>query len=395
MSSMGLYVHMPWCVRKCPYCDFNSHGVGPDGAIPEQAYLQALMTDLEQALPSVWGRPVSSIFIGGGTPNLISPDGIGALLSNIRARMRVLPHCEVTLEANPGAAQSGQFQALREAGITRLSLGVQTFSAEHLKRLGRIHDPEQALEAATTALEIFDRVNIDLMYGLPDQSLAQALRDVDTALSTGVGHLSLYQLTLEPNTEFARNPPTLPEDELIGDMQDALIAQIQGAGLERYEVSAYARPGERCTHNLNYWTFGDYLGIGAGAHSKLRLPERGTLRQWCLRAPSQYMEAVARGAGSHRQTEAVRDEDLGFEFMMNALRLVEGIEPSRYGEQTGRPLEDLLGGVTRAQALGLMEQREGIWRPTTRGLDLLSDLQILFMHQKKAERPKIVRIQAQ
>lgn len=395
MSHLGLYVHMPWCVRKCPYCDFNSHGVGAGAVIPEEAYLKALVCDLEQALPSVWGRSVSSIFFGGGTPNLISPQGIGELLSGIRSRMRVLPTCEVTLEANPGAAQKGQFQALRAAGVTRLSLGVQTFSAAHLNRLGRIHDPQQALDAARAATEIFDRVNIDLMYGLPDQTLEQAILDVDTALTLGIGHLSLYQLTLEPNTEFFRNPPTLPHEELIGDMQDALIARLVGSGLQRYEVSAYAKVGEQCAHNLNYWTFGDYLGIGAGAHSKLRLPERGTLRQWCLRAPSQYMDAVAHGTGAHRQTEAVRDEDLGFEFMMNALRLVEGIEPGRYAEQTGRPLEDLLGGVSRAQALGLMAQSDGLWRPTPRGLDLLSDLQLLFMHQKKAKSPKVVHIKAQ
>lgn len=395
MSGIGLYVHMPWCVRKCPYCDFNSHGIGVDGQLPERAYLDALVLDLEQALPTVWGRSVETIFFGGGTPNLISPEGIARLLSDIRARIRVSPGCEITLEANPGAAQDGQFHALREAGITRLSLGVQTFSAEHLARIGRIHNPEQAWDAALAARAVFDRVNIDLMYGLPGQTLEQALQDVDRALAAGVGHLSLYQLTVEPNTEFARHPPVLPHDDLIGDMQDALIARIQRAGLHRYEVSAYARPGERCAHNLNYWTFGDYLGIGAGAHSKLRLPERGTMRQWCLRAPSQYMEAVQLGDGGHRRTEWVREEDLAFEFMMNALRLVDGIEPVRYVEQTGRPLEDLFAGVSQAQSLGLMEKHSPRWRPTGRGLDLLSDLQLLFMHQNKPKKSKLVQIVAQ
>jgi len=395
MSSLGLYVHLPWCVRKCPYCDFNSHGIGDNGVIPEERYLAALLNDLEQALPTVWGRPVQTIFFGGGTPNLISSQGIARFLSDVRARVRVLPDCEVTLEANPGAAQAHAFEALREAGINRLSLGVQSFSAQQLQRLGRVHDPAQAIAAARDALRVFERVNLDLMYGLPDQRPEEALQDLETALSLGAQHLSLYQLTIEPNTAFALHPPSLPDEDQIAEMQDTLLARLHAAGLARYEVSAFARPGQACRHNLNYWTFGDYLGVGAGAHSKLRLPERGIIRQWCLRAPSQYMDAVERADGSHRQTEVVQPQDLGFEFMMNALRLVEGVPASLYAERTGQPVEDLLAQVAEAQSLGLMRGEPGQWAATTRGMDLLSDLQMRFMHQSKPKRSKVVRLVAQ
>jgi oxygen-independent coproporphyrinogen-3 oxidase len=301
----------------------------------------------------------------------------------------------VTLEANPGAAQETQLEALREAGVTRLSVGVQSFQPHHLTALGRIHSADQAITTIERAVGIFSRVNLDLMYGLPSQTREEAQRDLSTALSLGVGHVSLYQLTLEPNTEFARSPPVLPDEDLIAEMQDALLAALESAGLKRYEVSAFAREGHQCQHNLNYWTFGDYLGVGAGAHSKLRLPERGTLRQWCLRAPGQYMDAVERAAGGHRQSERVLEEDLGFEFMMNALRLVDGVDPLLYAERTGRPLEDLLADVQRGQALGLMQPGLSRWAASARGLDLLSELQLLFMHQVKSKSTKVVQIKAQ
>jgi len=395
MSSIGLYVHLPWCVRKCPYCDFNSHGLGEAGRIPEERYLAALVGDLEQALPTVWGRPVQTLFFGGGTPNLFSPQGIGRFLSDVRARLRVLPDAEVTLEANPGATEETPLEAIREAGITRLSVGVQSFQPHHLQSLGRVHGADQAIATIERAVRVFDRVNLDLMYGLPSQTLAEAILDLRTAIALGVGHVSLYQLTLEPNTEFARNPPSLPGEDLIAEMQDGLLAELESAGFTRYEVSAFAREHQQCQHNLNYWTFGDYLGVGAGAHSKLRLPERGTVRQWCLRSPLQYMESIERGEGDHRQSERVQDHDLGFEFMMNALRLVDGISPQRYAERTGRPVEDLLADVLRAQSLGYLQPGLERWAATARGLDLLSELQMLFLHQKNPKSTKIVRLHAQ
>lgn len=395
MSGLGLYVHLPWCVRKCPYCDFNSHGLGAEGLIPEERYLAALVQDLEQALPSVWGRPVQTIFFGGGTPSLFSARAIGRFLSDLRARLRVAPDCEVTLEANPGSVQEAQPEALREAGVNRLSVGVQSFQTRHLQRLGRLHSPQQAIATLERAARAFDRVNLDLMYGLPQQTLAEACQDLETAISLGVGHVSLYQLTIEPNTEFARHPPALPDEDQIAEMQDALLARLASVGLVRYEVSAFAKDQQPCRHNLNYWTFGDYLGLGAGAHSKLRMPEGGSFRQWCLRAPVQYMEAVEQGQGGHRQSARVPEEDLGFEFMLNALRLVEGVSPMLYLERTGRPLEDLLGAVAQAQRLGLMRPDLNRWAASPRGLDLLNDLQMLFMHQPKAKHTRIVQLSAQ
>lgn len=405
-GSLTLYIHLPWCVQKCPYCDFNSHGLdglsreGLDLASAEQRYIEALLADLEQALPLVWGRAISAVFIGGGTPNVFSPEAIDQLLAGCRARLPWLPGIEVTMEANPGAGRDqGDWLGYRQAGINRLSVGVQSFHGQSLVGLGRVHTAEQAQAAVTRATQVFDRVNLDLMYGLPGQTLQMASDDLAIGLSLGVGHLSLYQLTIEPNTIFANKPPVLPDEDLIYDMQMALVDQLAQAGLERYEVSAYAKPGQRCAHNLNYWQFGDYLGIGAGAHSKLSghadavgssqsrhattdSTAAGLVvsRHNCLRRPQDYMEAVDRRDGSHRRQVVVAPRELPFEFMLNALRLVRGFSPALYRERTGLALETVLPGVQQAVAKGLLSADVSCWRPSAKGLDFLNDLQELFLH---------------
>lgn len=405
-GSLTLYIHLPWCVQKCPYCDFNSHGLdglsreGLDLASAEQRYIEALLADLEQALPLVWGRAISAVFIGGGTPNVFSPEAIDQLLAGCRARLPWLPGIEVTMEANPGAGRDqGDWLGYRQAGINRLSVGVQSFHGQSLVGLGRVHTAEQAQAAVTRATQVFDRVNLDLMYGLPGQTLQMASDDLAIGLSLGVGHLSLYQLTIEPNTIFANKPPVLPDEDLIYDMQMALVDQLAQAGLERYEVSAYAKPGQRCAHNLNYWQFGDYLGIGAGAHSKLSAHADAVgssqsrhattdstaaglvvSRHNCLRRPQDYMEAVARRDGSHRRQVVVAPRELPFEFMLNALRLVRGFSPALYRERTGLALETVLPGVQQAVAKGLLSADVSCWRPSAKGLDFLNDLQELFLH---------------
>lgn len=379
---LSLYVHLPWCLRKCPYCDFNSHE-WRDGLSREQ-YLDCLISDLEQSLAQIWGRSVQSVFIGGGTPNIFSPALIDRLLVAVRERLRLAPDAEVTMEANPAAArdESADWQAYREAGVTRVSVGVQSFDGPSLKALGRMHSGHQAAEAVGAAVRVFDRVNLDLMYGLPGQTPEKAYADLSQAVSLGVGHISLYQLTLEPNTLFAVRPPDLPHEDLIADMQEALLGQLSAAGFARYEVSAFARPGQACRHNLNYWQFGDYLGIGAGAHSKLSLPDSGIVRQTCIRQPQGaqgYQAAVAMADGSHRQSSPVASADLPFEFMLNGLRLVEGVAIGDYTARTGRPVEDLLPGVMRAEAKGLLQGRAGRWKASPLGLDFLNDLQALFL----------------
>lgn len=379
---LSLYIHLPWCVSKCPYCDFNSHALPshqPDRLDEglQQAYVDALLADLEQALPMVWGRRIQTIFVGGGTPNLFSAREVNRLLVGVRERLPLAPGLEVTLEANPAAAQRAEFEALRQAGVTRLSLGIQSFSDGSLQALGRAHSAGTALQAAQDAVEVFERVNLDLMYGLPGQSVEDALRDLTQALAVGMGHLSLYQLTLEPNTLFAVRPPVLPDEDTLAEMQDALLDRLQQQGLARYEVSAYARTGERCQHNLNYWQFGDYLGIGAGAHSKLSLPDQGIVRQTCIRRPEDYLRAAREGAA--RRTERVEADALPFEFMLNATRLVDGFAPSLYSERTAQPLEDLLPAAGLAVRKGLLECAPDCWRPTRRGMDFLNDLQALFL----------------
>ena len=381
LPPLSLYVHLPWCLKKCPYCDFNSHEWrGPAEARSVQdAYIDALFADLEASLPLVWGRTVHTIFLGGGTPSLFAPEAIDRLISGLRARLPLSADCEITLEANPGTFEKDRFRAFRQAGITRLSIGVQSFNDAHLKALGRVHDRAQALAAITEAAQVFDTFNLDLMYALPGQTLAQLSEDVDTALSFAPPHLSIYHLTIEPNTLFAKHPPALPEDDDAYAMMDIITERTAAAGLGRYEVSAYARPGHACAHNLNYWQFGDYLGIGAGAHSKLSFAHR-IVRQVRYREPQLYMQRALQGEPV-TQSDDVAREDLPFEFMLNALRLQAGFALTDYMERTGLAMTSIQQGLKEAERLGLIERDwTRVW-PTPRGFDFLSDLQALFLPQ--------------
>ncbi len=381
LPPLALYVHLPWCLKKCPYCDFNSHE--NQGELPEARYLAALRADLEAALPLIWGRRVVSIFIGGGTPSLFSPAGIEQLIADIRARLPLAPGIEITLEANPGTFERERFRAYRAAGVTRLSIGVQSFNDEALRTLGRVHNAEQARAAIAEAREAFETFNIDLMYALPGQDLAALQADLDAALSFKPPHLSIYHLTVEPNTVFATRPPGgLPDDDLASDMLDLITARTAEVGLQRYEVSAFAQPGHRCGHNLNYWQFGDYLGIGAGAHGKLSFPHR-VLRQVRWREPAAYMQHALAGHAVSNAHEVAR-RDLPFEYMLGALRLREGFELARYTERTGLPLSSVNAALAQAEAKGLVEcdTQAGLVRPTVRGFDFLSDLQSLFLASK-------------
>ena len=381
LPPLSLYVHLPWCLKKCPYCDFNSHEWrGPaDARSVQDAYIDALFADLEASLPLVWGRTVHTIFLGGGTPSLFSPEAIDRLISGLRARLPLSADCEITLEANPGTFEKDRFKAFRQAGITRLSIGVQSFNDAHLKALGRVHDRAQALAAITEAAQVFDTFNLDLMYALPGQTLAQLSEDVDTALSFAPPHLSIYHLTIEPNTLFAKHPPALPEDDEAYAMMDRITERTVAAGLGRYEVSAYARPGHACAHNLNYWQFGDYLGIGAGAHSKLSFAHR-IVRQVRYREPQLYMQRALQGEPV-TQSDDVAREDLPFEFMLNALRLQAGFALTDYMERTGLAMTSIQQGLKEAERLGLIERDwTRVW-PTPRGFDFLSDLQALFLPQ--------------
>jgi putative oxygen-independent coproporphyrinogen III oxidase len=378
LPPLSLYVHLPWCIKKCPYCDFNSHEARA-GGFDEAAYVRALLTDLEAALPLIWGRSVHSIFFGGGTPSLFSPDALAELISGLRARLRLEPGCEITLEANPGTFERQRFAAFAQAGVTRLSVGVQSFNDAHLKALGRVHDAQQARAALDEAAKSFATFNLDLMYALPGQSLADLQADLRTALGFSPPHLSIYHLTIEPNTLFANQPPPhLPEDELAYDMLDAITEATAAAGLQRYEVSAFARNGHRCAHNLNYWQFGDYLGIGAGAHSKLSFA-RSVLRQVRKRDPYRYLADAAAGASLVTQEQTVSADELPFEYMLNALRLLDGVPLADFVERTGQPLGSILPALEQAERLGLLEQSPGQIRPTTRGMDMLSDLTALFL----------------
>jgi putative oxygen-independent coproporphyrinogen III oxidase len=375
LPPLALYVHLPWCLKKCPYCDFNSHE--RSGELPESRYLDALVADIEASLPQVWGRRVISVFIGGGTPSLFSPDGMARLIADVRARLPLEPGCEISLEANPGTFERERFRAFRAAGVTRLSIGVQSFDDTLLERIGRVHDAAQARAAAAEAREAFETFNLDLMYALPGQTLAQLQADLDTALSFEPPHLSVYHLTIEPNTAFAIAPPERPDDDAASEMLDAIVERTRAAGLSRYEVSAFARTGHRCAHNLNYWQFGDYLGIGAGAHGKLSFPDR-IVRQVRWREPTMYMDkALADQACSNEH--AVSADQLPGEFMMNALRLADGFEPARFAERTGQSLSTIDAALQSAQARGLIEHANGRWRASARGFDFLSDLQALFI----------------
>lgn len=381
---LSLYVHLPWCLKKCPYCDFNSHehrAEGGDTGIPEQRYLDALIADLEASLPLVWGRTVHSIFIGGGTPSLFSPPAIERLLADIRARVRLAADCEITLEANPGTFERDRFRAFRSAGVNRLSIGVQSFNDAHLQALGRVHDAAQARAAVAEAAQVFDTFNIDLMYALPGQTLADLRQDLATALSFAPPHLSVYHLTLEPNTVFASRPPVgLPDDDTAYDMLDVITQATANAGLQRYEVSAFAKPGHVCQHNANYWGFGDYLGVGAGAHGKLSFVHR-VLRQVRWRDPTGYMQRAlsAEPQSCVSQHHEVRRADLPFEFMLNAMRLVDGFALADFVARTGLSLGAVEPGLRQAETKGLIERDLARVKPTARGLDFLSDLQELFL----------------
>jgi oxygen-independent coproporphyrinogen-3 oxidase len=375
LPPLSLYVHFPWCVRKCPYCDFNSHEARGD--FPEQEYLDALRLDLEMALPLIWGRKIHTVFIGGGTPSLMSAAGLDRLMSDLRTLLPLEPEAEITMEANPGTFETEKFKSYRASGINRLSVGIQSFDARHLQALGRIHDGDEARRAVDIAHKHFDNFNLDLMYALPGQTQAEAQSDLATALSFSPPHLSLYHLTLEPNTLFAKYPPALPDDDASADMQDMIAATMAAHGYQHYEVSAYAQPGRQSRHNRNYWEFGDYLGIGAGAHSKLSFPHR-VLRQARFKQPRAYMDAIKKGEPVQEQAEIGRDE-MGFEFMLNTLRLTDGFKPALFAERTGMPITAIEKAMDQAEAKGLLFRDHQLIRPTELGQRFLNDLQQLFL----------------
>jgi len=385
LPPLSLYVHIPWCVKKCPYCDFNSHEAGgkTQGEAPEREYVQALINDLELALPQIWGRRVYSVFFGGGTPSLFSARAIEELLAAFRARLNLAADAEITLEANPGTFESAKFRDYRACGINRLSIGIQSFNPEHLQALGRIHDGDEARRAIGMAQAHFDNINLDLMYALPRQTLDEARQDMDTAAGFGTTHLSAYQLTLEPNTLFHRHPPPLPEGELAADMQDTIEARLAACGYVNYETSAFAKPGRECRHNLNYWRFGDYLGIGAGAHSKISFPDR-ILRQMRHKQPRAYLQKTAAGAPVQEEHTVLR-QDLGFEFMMNALRLAGGFEVALFAERTGLPISAVEWPLQEAVRRGLITRDHVRVAPTQRGQRFLNDLLQLFLPPGGAE----------
>ena len=375
---LALYVHVPWCARKCPYCDFNSHEAR--GPVPERAYVDALLADLEQDLPCIRERRIESVFIGGGTPSLFSAEALDRLLARLRACLPLHPDTEITLEANPGAVERGKFAEFRAAGINRLSIGIQSFDDEQLQRLGRIHDRRAAFAAAEAAHAAgLDNFNLDLMFGLPGQTVTRARADIANAVALQPAHLSYYQLTIEPSTAFHQSPPTLPDDETTDMIQQRGQAELARHGYEQYEVSAYARTNRRCRHNLNYWEFGDYLGIGAGAHGKLTDPATGLIhRRWKLKHPRDYLAAAGTPAGIG-DDEPIRQVDLPVEFLMNALRLVEGALAALFRERTGLPLTALEPGLSRARARGLMVANAERLQPTELGLRFLNDLLQEFM----------------
>ena len=378
---LSLYVHFPWCVKKCPYCDFNSHSV--TGSIPESAYVAALIDDLEAALPLVWGRKVVSVFFGGGTPSLLSVSAVDTLLDAFRARLPLLPDAEITLEANPGSIAPSELRArlagFRAAGINRLSLGVQSFNPTHLTALGRIHSDSDARHALEIAMTIFENVNIDLMHGLPAQTLAEASHDIESALAFRPTHLSCYQLTIEANTRFAAAPPRLPEPDLCADMQEAIEARLADAGFIHYETSAFARADRQCRHNLNYWTFGDYLGIGAGAHGKISLHDR-VLRQRRISHPERYL---AKQGSFVAEEHVVAQNELPFEFMLNALRLVQGFDAALFQKRTTIPLAQIEKTLAIAEKDALIERRAGRITPTLKGQRFLNQLLERFLDEGK------------
>ncbi|WP_455209645.1 radical SAM family heme chaperone HemW [Kaarinaea lacus] len=375
---LSLYVHFPWCVRKCPYCDFNSHAI--KAGIDEQRYIQSLLKDLEQDLPRIWGRRVVSVFMGGGTPSLFSPESIDRLLSELRARVMLHPGAEVTMEANPGTVDYDKFAEFHDAGVNRLSIGVQSFNDAQLQAIGRIHGRKESIKAVETAHDAgFDNINVDLMFALPEQSLQQALEDVATAVALEPAHISFYQLTLEPNTWFYHHPPALPEDEVTWEIQTHSQAYLAKQGFAQYEVSAYAKNQRHCIHNMNYWQFGDYLGIGAGAHGKITdVNAQRIVRMSKLKQPMDYMKRAGNNQGILSEQELSR-KDVGLEFVMNALRLNEGFAPPLFYERTGQPLRIIEAPLRRAKALGLLEWSVERIRPTERGRLYLNELLELFL----------------
>ena len=373
LPPLALYVHVPWCVRKCPYCDFNSHERGEE--LPEKDYVDALTADLEELLPSVWGRRLGTVFIGGGTPSLFSPEAIDRLLSEVRARLPLEPDAEITLEANPGTIEAARFRGFRQAGVNRLSLGVQSLDDRMLEALGRIHSADEARRAVALALREFENVNVDLMYGLPGQTLAQARADIGEAARFGTSHVSAYQLTIEPNTVFWSRRPRLPQHDVCADMELAVEQALGAAGFGHYETSAFARPGRRSRHNLNYWEFGDYLGIGAGAHGKVSFPDRVT-RHARIKQPRDYLQAQGSTLAEQRQ---VRPSELPFEFMLNALRLIEGFPVGSFQARTGLPIASVEPVLALAEQKGLIERDWQRIRPSERGRRFLNELVELFL----------------
>lgn len=391
LPPLSLYIHVPWCVKKCPYCDFNSHeakpvlslskeGGGEKPLFQEAEYISALTRDLEMALPQIWGRKVYTVFFGGGTPSLLSGAGVEEILRQVRMLLPLSGDAEITLEANPGTVEADKFAAFRDAGVNRLSMGIQSFNDAHLKALGRIHSADEAKSAIAIAQRHFDNINLDLMYALPNQTLEQALQDVQTALSFRPQHLSAYHLTLEPNTLFYRNPPSLPDDDASSDMQQGIEALLAEHGYQHYETSAFAQPNHRSKHNLNYWKFGDYLGLGAGAHSKISFPGR-IIREARYKQPQAYMQQVALGAPIQTTNEVTRDE-LPFEFMMNALRLNEGFEPGLFTERTSLSLVAIQRELLVAEKRGLLSRDITSIAPTQQGQRFLNDLLEIFLADK-------------
>ncbi|MGN0922664.1 radical SAM family heme chaperone HemW [Ectopseudomonas mendocina] len=375
LPPLALYIHIPWCVRKCPYCDFNSHAAGP--TLPEEEYVDALLADLDIDLQHVHGRPLTSIFFGGGTPSLFSDRALGRLLEGVEQRVGFAPDIEITLEANPGTFEQAKFKGYRSLGINRLSIGVQSFQEAKLKALGRIHDGSEAVRAADMARAAgFDNFNLDLMHGLPEQSIEDALFDLRTAISQGPTHLSWYQLTMEPNTVFWSQPPTLPEDDLLWDIQEAGQALLAAEGYAQYEVSAYARPGKQARHNLNYWTFGDFLGIGAGAHAKLSAPAGRIQRTWKTRLPKDYLDPAKVFQAGERVLEA---SELPFEYLMNVLRLTGGAPAELFSQRTGLPLQQLEQARREAERQGLLQADPTRLVATAKGQLFLNDLLQLFL----------------
>ncbi len=385
LPPLALYVHIPWCLRKCPYCDFNSHE--KRGELPEAQYVDALVADLEATLPKIWGRRFYSVFIGGGTPSLFSPDAIDRLITAVRTLVPVDPEAEITLEANPGTFEVARFRGYRDAGVNRLSLGVQSFSDARLAAIDRVHGADEARRALEAALAIFPTVNADLMYALPGQALDAALADVREAIAFGAPHVSAYHLTLEPDTHFHRFPPQLPTDDVAADMQEAIEDLLGAAGYEHYETSAFAKPGHRARHNLNYWTFGDYVGIGAGAHGKISFPDR-IVRETRQRKPQTYLGAALAGDAIDEAREVAAHE-LPFEFMLNALRLVEGFPVALFTERTGLPITGIERELEAVERAGLLERDYRVIRPTAKGQRFLNDLLEPFLAE--APRPRAIQ----